>query len=144
MIARSSLLLEAMSISPKVRWKRPSLVEERDEIIERARDLRLHPAVLKDAIRRGQLAPLSREIWQRLQNTDSWKTLTTTQARALAVKYKKDANRVERGFRAGSTFAAPIVLHRAGKPPYLVAGNTRLMIARALRVVPLVIHARLP
>jgi hypothetical protein len=37
-----------------------------------------------------------------------------------------------------------MVVHRKGKPPYLVGGNTRLMVSRALGITPHVIHARLP
>ena len=143
MFTRMPLLLETLQRPPKVRWRRPDVDEEHDEIVIRAKELGIHPDALKQAIQKGIKGPLSHKHWKRLQNTDSWDTKKISRARELSIEYDKDVDRVEHGMRKGHTLPAAMVLHRKGKPPYLVGGNTRLMVARALGVKPHVIHARL-
>lgn len=100
--------------------------------------------MLRDAISKGRKAPLGHKHWRRLQNTDSWGTKKMRDVQRLGAEYGKDVDQVEHGMRAGKTIPAPMVVHRKNKPPYLVGGNTRLMVSRALGVNPHVIHARLP
>jgi hypothetical protein len=54
---------------------------------------------------------------------------------SLAKQHGRDFDRIIQGFQRGNKMPAPIVLTQNNQP-YLVAGNTRLMVARALKIQP--------
>lgn len=144
MLSRTPLLLtESEQRVPDAQWHHPDLDEEHEEIAERARDLGVSSNRLKSALAAGRKGPLHDKHWEQLQNTDSWETTKMEHVRKLASDYERDVDRIHKGMTQGQSLPSPMVVHRPKKPPYLVGGNTRLMVARALGVRPHVIHARL-
>lgn len=125
-------------------WHRPDTSSrgEGGELSRTRRTLGLPASKLHAAVKRARLGTLSDKHWSKLQNTDSWKT-GKTKAHRLAKEYGRDIKPIMHGLKHGSKMPAPIVLHRKGEDPYLVAGNTRLMAARASKIRPKVLHVRL-
>lgn len=124
-------------------WHRPSSDEESDEIKDRAKDLGVHHSKLRKGVEAGKVGPLKKKHWKNLENTDSWGTKKMKHVKKLSKEYGKDYKSVKKGYKRGASMAAPMVVHRKGKNPYLVGGNTRLMVARAKRVKPHVVHVNL-
>ena len=89
--------------------------------------------------RATQLVQLTDEIWDTVENTDShsdnilrgdWETVAR-----LAEEYNRDWQTLKKKIQNGESLDAPIIVRR-GNILHLVAGNTRLMVARALGIKP--------
>ena len=135
--------LRVLMEEPK--WHRPDVSRsgpEYGEITRTRRSLKLPAKELHAAVKKAKLGPLSDKHWEKLSNTESWKA-NKADAHYIAKKYKRDIGRIFRGFKQGTKTPAPIVLHRKGKNPYLIGGNTRLLAASAAKIRPKVLHVRL-
>jgi len=122
-------------------WLRPSLEEEAEEVQRTALELGLEPDKILSAAKDASLEILPEGLWSKTQNTDSFSVSTLEEVIRLARGYNKDFASILRGM--ASAVPAPIVLLRKGEPPYLIAGNTRLMVARVLGRTPKVLMVRL-
>lgn len=127
----------------KIQWIKPSIKEEMGEIERTAEAFDLPVRKLASDIGKTGLAILTDAIWSRLENTDSWSTTTMTHVNRLAKKYGRDVSRIVTGFEEGKAMPAPIILIVDKEPPYLVGGNTRLMVARAMKIRPQAIICRI-
>ncbi len=85
----------------------------------------------------SELKPISEEEWLKLENTDSidisngdWEGV-----RKNAESVKRDWETLKTKIESGENLDAPIIL-KIGETLHLVSGNTRLMISRALGIVP--------
>ena len=78
--------------------------------------------------------------WRKLENTDSFETNTMEKVyEALKTNNEpRDVDRILRQYVSGSV-SCPIVMKFADNRLVLVAGNTRLMIARVLKIKPKII-----
>ena len=120
-----------------INWKKPDLQEEIEEIERTAVDLDIDASKLFEDAKKGKIIDLSDDIWSKLDNTDSWDIKSIEDARVLADEYDKDIESLIRGFESGkASIPAPIVLKRQEGGYYLIAGNTRLMVARAFGMIP--------
>lgn len=120
-----------------INWKKPDLQEEIEEIERTAVDLDIDASKLFEDAKKGKIIDLSDDIWSKLHNTDSWDIKSIEDARVLADEYDKDIESLIRGFESGkASIPAPIVLKRQEGGYYLIAGNTRLMVARAFGMIP--------
>lgn len=147
-----ALVAELRGLMEEPKWVRPDVTHtgERGELLRTRRSLgrkgKTRPGVsaadLHKAVSKAKLGHLSDKHWSKATNTDSWK-LDKKAAAKHAETYGRDIKRVYKGFKAGDKIPAPIVLHRPGKRPYVVAGNTRLMAASATGIRPKVLHVRL-
>lgn len=124
-------------------WVSPSLIRERGEIERTAEALQIDYESLMYAAKKGKLQTLDDATWDRLENTDSQKTTVLRNAKRLAKEYGRDADSIIQGFNSGEPMPAPIILLRKNHAPYLIGGNTRLMIARALKIQPMALIVRL-
>ena len=73
-----------------------------------------------------------------MQNTDSWNNIKPgdmSAVNSLAKQYGRDVSRLTQVFQKGGDLPAPIVLIQNNNS-YLIGGNTRLMVVRALNVRP--------
>lgn len=88
----------------------------------------------------GSSQDLSNEIWEKLDNTDS--NLIKEGDWNAVQEYSNSANRdwldLKQKIEKGVQVDAPIII-KYGKEYHLVTGNTRLMVARALGIVPQVL-----
>lgn len=131
---------------PAARWHAADIGEETEELERTSSSntdeggLNLNHDKLMRAVRNAQVAPLEDHHWKDLDNTDSWETTTHKKVHEMGKKYDRDINSIVDGFNKGTSMPTPIVLHRKGKNPYLVGGNSRLMAARSMGIKPHVMH----
>ena len=125
-----------------VSWYKPLMSEEHEEMERTSEDLGIDLHEIEDEYQKGSLVELTDNIWGKMENTDSWGIESLEDARRYAEDYGKDIERIVEGFESGEELPAPIVLIKPDGVPYLVAGNTRLMVARALGVTPKVVMVR--
>lgn len=126
----------AKQLAPKTTWRKPDLVEEREEIERTAEILQVPADRIVEAARAARMIFLPDDLWVEMANTDSWETDTIEKAIELARMYDKDVRDVLLGM--GSSMAAPLVVMTEGGP-MLVGGNTRLMSFHGLGVRPMVL-----
>jgi hypothetical protein len=98
---------------------------------------------LQHAFEVGNEVVLSDDVWSRLENSDSYNINNLEQAIKLATKYKKDWKSIINAIQNEKQLPPPMVLEYDETKYYLVAGNTRLMIYRALGLQPVVLMATL-
>lgn len=118
-------------------WKKPTFDSEKEEFERVADEAGIPLEELRAAFQQAPLENLTDKDWSRLENTDSWETTSLEAGRELAQKYGRDIDRIAQG----GALPAPIVLELDGKLT-LVAGNTRLMVARALKDSPKVVWVK--
>jgi hypothetical protein len=123
-------------------WHRPDTKTRQGELneIERtSRSLEIPLDKLKTAVEAGKMGPLTKLQWRLLKNSHSW-GITEKKAREHAEKKGRDIDKIYKGIEDCASMPAPIVLHRKGHRPYLMAGNHRLMAAYTKGIVPDVLH----
>lgn len=124
-----------------ITWVEPSLSEEINEINRTVKELNLDKIILLNSFQKGKLINLPFHIWASLENTDSWDEIKfhdIDKAKELALIYQKDFDNLLSAFESGSHIQAPIILMLEDRNPYLISGNTRLMISKALGIKPMV------
>jgi hypothetical protein len=125
------------AIKPKFIY--PNIEDELLEIESAALEYDLDKYELTKSAYKGRLSALNPTIWSKLKNTDSWQIgLSQEDVRRNASFRGKDVettNRIISGMKSSQTFYAPIILKYRDEF-YCVAGNTRLMTAMSLKVVP--------
>jgi hypothetical protein len=119
------------------RWVKPSLREEWDEIVRTAKEFDLDPSELRKAYRKGRMIVLDDSLWSRMENTDSWNIEPGDwdAVKDLTEKYQRDPIPIATALKEGLPLPSPLVLSTNGTD-YLIAGNTRLMVSRAMGVRP--------
>lgn len=115
-------------------WKLPNLDFEKEEFERTARARDLDKDKLFSAASRGKLVDLDADTWKDLENTDSFKTTSLKSVKRLSKKYGRDYRSILLGIKQKTELPAPVILKKPGQKPYLVAGNTRLMVARAKKL----------
>lgn len=133
----NQILLVLESQSNIINWAYPDIDDEMNEIERTSQELDINLQQLLDAFQHARLVRLNDNIWSRLDNTDSYdiakgdmETITH-----LSSQYRKDLQSILKAFDSGGSLPAPIVMKSNGRY-YLIAGNTRLMAARAYGVIP--------
>ena len=121
-----------------IRFVKPSLAIERDELERTAKVFDYDVDRLIESFDDGELTKLDEKDWKKLENTDSNKVDNIEDIQKLAVKYGKDFDNVRNQISVDKKIEAPIVLYRKRKPPYLVGGNTRLMILKSMGIQPMI------
>lgn len=125
------------AIKPKFIY--PDLNDEKFEIEEAADNYGLSKRKMFEYVGTGRLTNLTPSMWSKLRNTDSWDVqMTQKDVREYAEYRGKDpvtTNRIIAGMKSSQTFYAPIIFSHEGEL-YCVSGNTRLMTAMALKVIP--------
>ncbi len=117
---------------------KPDILSERGEFTRVAETFSLDEGVLMHlAATDGSLVGLSRDVWDELDNTDSnrfeagdWDVIAEH-----AAWYGRDWQSIKHALAKGLSYDAPIIMKFRGKY-HLVSGNTRLMVARAMGIVP--------
>jgi DNA polymerase III epsilon subunit-like protein len=122
----------------KVRYIKPSLQIEKDELERTARVFDYDVDRLIEHFEDGELISLDEKDWKKLENTDSNKVNNIEDIKQLATKYGKDFDNLYNQITIDKKIEAPIVLYRKRKPPYLIGGNTRLMILKSLGIKPMI------
>ncbi len=118
----------------KIKWTKPHLAEEMEELESACNKLNLDIFDLKKSWDTGKLIRLKAEDWKNLENSDSWDISSVEEATEAAKRYDRDIDSI----LLAKKLTAPIVLFRGGKEPYLVSGNTSLMVCKVLDYAPVV------
>jgi hypothetical protein len=105
-------------------WEKPSKDEEKNEFSR-------YPKKYWNKFEAGRLVDLDEKTWSNLKNTDSYSIKDIDHAKELANIYKRDIESILKADK----LPAPIVVEK-NKEYELVSGNTRLMVARALKIKP--------
>lgn len=140
---------ENLSISYD-KWLLPDIERELGEIERTAKTFsplgftEMQMRIL-NALDKGEAMDLTDDIWSQLENTDSW---DITPGQMESVLYHTDHSgrdpiRIENAIRDSTPLPMPIIIIQEDGTPYKIAGNTRLMVARALGITPKVFVARL-
>ena len=112
------------------------MVKEAGEIARTAKFFGIDKYELLEACENGKLIELSHQDWEQLQNADSQDTTWTLEEVRTHLEGKRDVEVIEKGFNDRAVMPAPIVLFRKDQPPYLIAGNSRLLVSRVMNVQP--------
>lgn len=142
-------LREGLRLKPE--WTKPDLSEEGPEIYRTAMDLDIDYPTLLGAAKDGVLEDLTEEDWSDMLNCDSNdSTWTINQVvewlnsrQVDGEDHTRDIDKLISGYESGNRLPAPIVLFRNNAKPYLIAGNSRLLVARAKGDIPRVLAVRL-
>jgi len=128
-------------------WQMPNLKEEWHEITRTAEAVNLPAERILAAFQSATVEDLPEAMWSELENTESFHAVQpgdVEKAKQIAVSYHRNWEAVVRGFHNHENMPAPMILVVGHKKPYLVAGNTRLMFARALGKPVKALIARIP
>lgn len=120
------------------KWVKTSFSDELDEFKRVSKAKGMDLSLLRQKYQTSTTVKLTEQIWRILDNTESFKPMSETQMRTLMRTYKRDVDAVLSEFHKG-TVRCPIVMRTGvpGKHDYhLVAGNTRLCIARFVKLQP--------
>jgi cytidyltransferase-like protein len=119
------------------------VLDELGEIERTADEFNTPIPDIQFAFEKGRENLLTDNIWSKLENSDSYEIKNLEQAIELANKYKKDWKSIVRAIQNEEQLPMPMVLNYGPGKYYLVAGNTRLMIYKALGVQPIVLMGSL-
>lgn len=106
-------------------WKKPNKFEEEEEFLRYPKKYFLN-------FEKGKLIDLSDKIWSKLRNTESYHIKNLDKAKNMSSIYKRDIESILQA----TSLPAPIVVKDTKGQYQLVAGNTRLMVSRALKITP--------
>jgi hypothetical protein len=135
----SSQIIVLAARKKEIVWTKPHLAEEMEELESAANKLNLDIFDLKKAWDSGKLRRLKTKDWKDLENSDSWEISSVEEATKLAKRYDRDLDSILLADR----LPAPIILFKSGDKPYLISGNTRLMVCRVLGYSPMIFAIKL-
>ena len=137
----------AESVARDVSWVIPKFSLEMGEFERHYPKLGLKSADWLRSIveEEGELIKLTPEIEQSLQNTEmrEIKLGDVESLDRIGKENKTDFEGIKQGMESGAKFYAPIVAHREDKPPWLVAGNTRLVASKAYGITPKIWYVKI-
>lgn len=119
------------------------IISEMGEINRTAQEFNMPADDIQYAFEVGHEVILTDDIWSKLENTDSYEIKSLDQAVELANKYKKSWKPIVQAIKDEKQLPLPMVMSYGENNYYLVGGNTRLMIYKALGVQPVVLMATL-
>lgn len=132
-----TLILFFDSKDLKIEYVKPSLFIEMDELQRTADIFEYDVNELFQSFNKGELIKLLKSDWKKLENTDSYYEIKNVEdVKKLAEKYDKDFDRVYNQITVDKKIEAPIILYRNNQKPYLIGGNTRLMVLKSLGITP--------
>jgi hypothetical protein len=136
-------LLEAfLNAHEGIRYTKPDFEDEIHEFHRVANHFNIDIHHIKSAYEKAKAEPLTKNITDRLENTDANDdTLTIANSKQRLAKYGRSASRQRYAayqFK-NKKVETPIILHHKESNTYhLVAGNTRLMYAKLHKITPMV------
>ena len=123
-------------VKPNFSWKDSTEEEEGGELDRAAEDAGLDADAVREAFKKATKTKLDDDVWEKLENTDSWETTSVKSLAEKADEYGRDWRRVVDGLTTGVQMPRSIVLKKPDGTFTLVGGNTRLMAMRALGIKP--------
>lgn len=131
-----------------ITWKKDPFNNERSEFLRITtqysppdkKQINENFILLQQLYNKASKVPLVDRDWRKLGNTDSFETDTMQEVYAALKRNNapRDVDRILRQYVSGSV-SCPIVIKFGDGRLELVAGNTRLMLARVLKIRPKII-----
>mgnify|MGYP000922222227 CR=1 FL=1 len=124
----------------KDQFRYPDVFAENGELERVAQNFEIDLSVLEYQAQNGELITLEEDIWSTLENSDS-PTIETgdwKQVEELSLQVERNWEDLKNKLEKGIVLEAPIIM-KFGNRYHLVAGNTRLMVSKAMGVVPKVL-----
>jgi hypothetical protein len=133
-------------VNNRVNWAIPSYEDEKKEYTRAANELQQfakeHPQVknllnsnfVKDIHDRGEM--VSFDQIQEVENTDYYNVNNIEDVEKLSKKYGREYQNIIDGLKTKQPMNMPIVLSIEDDWHTLIAGNTRMMVFKALGIVP--------
>lgn len=125
----------------RLRWVRSSYYDEVKEFERVTKETKRPVAELRQAYQAGVTSRLDAAVWRKLNNTDSANPSLNEAAVRRLLSRIRDVDAIIAEYKSGKV-RMPIILRTGAhtQPTYtLVAGNTRLCVARLLKVQPQVV-----
>lgn len=124
-----------------IEWERPTL-ETHAETLRRCALVLSVPfvSIWTAALVTGKLRPLPDLDWAAMFNTNSWGINCIDDVTKASDVKDKNWFKIQRVMELGGRIEAPIVLSYRGIVTYLVSGNTRLCVAKAVGLSPTVFY----
>jgi len=121
-------------------FKYPDVFAEKGELKRVSEEFGIGMSVLEYQAQNGNLVSLEQEIWDTLENTDS-STIefgNWNQVDDISSQVDREWEDLKVKLERGKILEAPIVM-KFGDHYHLVAGNTRLMVSKAMGITPKVL-----
>lgn len=127
----------------KIKWVKSSFADEKGEFervakdFSNAKDVKKNTDYLKKAYKESNPVFLQDSVWKKMENTGSYDitTIEKLQSQLKKDKVTRDITRILKQM-IGEEVQCPIALQLADGSLTLIAGNTRLMVARMLEINP--------
>ena len=119
------------------------LRDEIEEIRRTSQELNIPFKAIFDCLYNGKFVKLTDDIWSHLENTDSYQITGFDDVAKLSGQYERDWARIWHGMTKNDDIPPPIVIQLEPDRYYLIAGNTRLMVSRAMKRRPVILLGRL-
>lgn len=135
-IKKLKTLIESIVFS---NWDKPNWNDEDCELKRTSRDLRIDYSFLKtQCLNNGFITDLTDDLWRICDNTSSYKINTLHDVNDYLIRIERTRNleSIIKGFRDKDKIPVPIIVIKPDSKPYLVGGNTRLMVCKALDIKP--------
>ena len=137
--------LKQLLLEIENKWEIPSLNDEMDAVNSVADEFDIDTDDIIKNFPNGELRMLPNSIWEKLQNTDSTKSNSYYDIVQIIQKhqkkdpsYEKDWKNLKDGYSDDvKKMKSPIVVKK-GKDYILISGNARLMVAKVMKISPLV------
>jgi hypothetical protein len=126
-----------------IKWRNPDIDDEVGEIKRHASHFGITAERLKRVIESGKLVKMNGDMFKKLENTQMREINSIEDLKKRGEENDKKWEEIMRRIEAGKSLYAPIVVHQQGNPPWLVAGNTRLMAARAYNITPKIWYVKI-
>ncbi len=127
-------------------WVKPDLEKEHTAVRRVAKEFGIAQRHILESLQTAELRKLDSDTWRRLRNTDSKRVRPghVSDVKQILSDTSKNWERVKEAYEEGGTLPSAIILLLSDGTPYLLAGNVRLMMAKAMRDTPKVLIGQLP
>lgn len=125
-----------------MKWRKSLFLEELSEFKRVAYSFKLQLSNLRDTYNNAPLSLLTNDTWEELNNTDSWDIKYPSDLTTLCKIYNRDPSFILIQLKKDSELNCPIIL-KFKNEYHLIAGNTRLMCCKLLKVQPEVVIVEL-
>ncbi len=120
-------------------FERPDFNAEIGEFERTAKVFGVDESALLFLAEEGNLIDLSEEVWANLENTDSFEIglgdWGVVESHTVVLEPQRDWKSIQDSLINKEKLPAPIIVKKDNSY-YLISGNTRLMVSRALGIIP--------
>jgi hypothetical protein len=127
-----------------ITWVKVSFADEKEEFLRTVNEFSDSKQktenfkLLESKYKIAKIVSLNNRDWSKMQNTDSWETDTLDKIQKAVKSTPRSIESVINEFFS-SKVRSPIALKLGDGSLYLIAGNTRLMVAKMLEVKPKIV-----